>query len=33
VAETLQSLANIHGIDPADMAAATSENYRILFAP
>jgi TatD DNase family protein len=33
VAETLQSLADIHGIDPADMAAATSENYRILFAP
>jgi TatD DNase family protein len=33
VAETLQSLANIHRIDPADMAAATSENYRILFAP
>jgi TatD DNase family protein len=33
VTETLQSLANIHGIDPAHMAAATSENYRILFAP
>jgi TatD DNase family protein len=33
VTETLQSLANIHGIDPGQMAAATSENYRILFAP
>ena len=33
VAETLQSLANIHRIDPGHMAAATSENYRILFAP
>jgi len=33
VVETLQSLANIHGMDPGHMAAATSENYRILFAP
>jgi TatD DNase family protein len=33
VAETLQRLADIHGIDPAHMAAVTSENYRILFAP
>ena len=33
VAETLQCLANIHGVDPGQLAAATSENYRILFAP
>jgi len=33
VAETLRTLANVHGIDPGHMAAATSENYRVLFAP
>jgi len=33
VSETLQRLANIHRVDPGHMAAATSENYRILFAP
>jgi TatD DNase family protein len=33
VADTLRTLANVHGIDPGHMAAATSENYRVLFAP
>jgi TatD DNase family protein len=33
VVETVRSLANVHGIDPVRMASATSENYRILFAP
>jgi TatD DNase family protein len=33
VVDTLRSLAVTHGIDARHMAAATAENYRILFAP
>jgi len=33
VNDTLRSLANIHRVEPSRMAAATTENYRFLFAP
>jgi TatD DNase family protein len=33
VAEVVRALAAIHGISPADVAAATAKNYRRLFRP